>query len=81
VSWDKLLIQEKKKTAMFGVMGQVTVTGMKNADMFDVMGQVTDIGIENAEMFGVMRQVTTDIGMENVENLEAKVMDSFLIYC
>jgi hypothetical protein len=26
-----------------------------------------------------MRQVT-DIGMENVENLEAKLMDSFLIY-
>jgi hypothetical protein len=31
-------------------------------------------------MFGVMRQVP-DIGMENAENLEAKVMDSFRIYC
>ena len=31
-------------------------------------------------MFGVMKQVT-DIGMEYVENLETKVMDSFLIYC
>ena len=37
-------------------------------------------GMDNVEMFGVMRQVT-ETGMENVENLGAKVMDSFLIYC
>jgi hypothetical protein len=65
---------------MSGVMGQVNDTGMENGEMFDVMGQVTEIGLENAAMFGVMRKVT-NIGVENVEKLEAKVIDSFLIYC
>jgi hypothetical protein len=65
--------------AVFNVMGQITDTGKENAEMSGVMRQVTEIGMENVEMSGVMRQVT-DTGMENVGNLEAKVMDSFLVY-